>query len=152
MIRRGRRADMAMRPKASLPAWTRETKKEWPMPRPHGRPRNMLRQAARDAGEKTFLAATPCSCGGQTRYVSNGACTECVISKAKERYHGLDDAARARQKVEDHRRYAERRERLKREAHTRYIKRRNQIMADRAKRATAAESESIEPVDDSDFI
>lgn len=71
------------------------------------RPTNFLRNAARDAGEATYLdPANPCClCGCDVRYTVNAQCVDCLISKGKARYRALDDAALGEQKRRDHERY-----------------------------------------------
>lgn len=71
-----------------------------------GRPSNLPRNAARDAGEKTYTdAANPCFCGGEIKYVSNATCVECAIAKGKARYAALDTKHRAALRSKDHLRY-----------------------------------------------
>lgn len=75
-----------------------------------GRPPNLLRAAARDAGERFYSDDTnPCFCGCAARYTSNAQCVECTNDKARARYHALDGAELADLKVRDHERYVEKR-------------------------------------------
>lgn len=78
-------------------------------PMPRGRPTNLPRSAARDAGQKTYLdSANPCWCGCDTRYVANAQCVDCLIAKGKARYAALGDKALATLKRRDHARYLQR--------------------------------------------
>ncbi len=74
-----------------------------------GRPPNLLRSAAKQAGEKYYLDQSPCDfCGTSKRYVCNGACVACVINRSSARYAGLDEAAKADLRKRDAERYIER--------------------------------------------
>lgn len=77
--------------------------------RGRGRPPNPLRAAARQAGEKFFMAQDPCDfCGTNKRYVSNAGCVACAIVRGNARYQGLDADAKAAVKQRDHDRYVKR--------------------------------------------
>lgn len=71
-----------------------------------GRPPNLPRNEAREAGLKRF-DGEPCWCGCVTRYVSNAQCVECSIAAGKNRYAGLDPEGLAVAKARDHARYLE---------------------------------------------
>jgi hypothetical protein len=74
-----------------------------------GRPRNPLRAAAREAGEKFYAEQDPCDfCGTNKRYVSNAGCVACAISRGNARYAALDETAKAVVKARDHERYVNR--------------------------------------------
>ena len=74
-----------------------------------GRPLNPLRAAAREAGEKHYAEQAPCDfCGTNKRYVSNGGCVACAISRGSTRYALLDDAGKTAQAARDHERYLKR--------------------------------------------
>ena len=61
-----------------------------------GRPPNLLRSAARQAGEKFYADQFACDfCGTNKRYVSNAGCVECAIARGNARYHALDEKAKA---------------------------------------------------------
>lgn len=76
---------------------------------PRGRPQNIPRQQARDAGLKTYDdPANPCWCGCSTRYVVNAQCVECMIAKGKARYAAMSEADRAALRAKDHERYVAR--------------------------------------------
>ena len=74
-----------------------------------GRPPNLLRAAAKHAGEKFYADQQPCDfCGTNRRYVSNAGCVECAIARGNARYHALDEKAKAEVKKRDHDRYVKR--------------------------------------------
>lgn len=74
-----------------------------------GRPPNLLRAAAREAGEKYYADQNPCDfCGTNKRYVSNAGCVACAISRGNARYAALDSDAKATVKAKDHSRYLKR--------------------------------------------
>ena len=74
-----------------------------------GRPPNLLRLAAKEAGEKFYASQDFCSfCGTNKRYVSNAGCVECAIARGNARYHALDEKAKAEVKKRDHDRYVKR--------------------------------------------
>jgi len=74
-----------------------------------GRPPNLLRSAARQAGEKFYADQFACDfCGTNKRYVSNAGCVECAIARGNVRYHALDEKAKAEVKKRDHDRYVKR--------------------------------------------
>ena len=74
-----------------------------------GRPPNLLRSAARQAGEKFYADQFACDfCGTNKRYVSNAGCVECAIRRGNARYAALDNDAKAVLKARDHDRYVKR--------------------------------------------
>jgi len=74
-----------------------------------GRPINLLRAAARQAGEKFYADQFPCDfCGTNKRYVSNAGCAACAIARGNARYAGLDTGQKAVVKARDHDRYVKR--------------------------------------------
>jgi len=50
-----------------------------------GRPPNVARAAAREAGTETYIGPE-CICGCTARYTSSGACIDCSIARGKLRY------------------------------------------------------------------
>ena len=74
-----------------------------------GRPPNLLRSAAKEAGEKFYADQFPCDfCGTNKRYVSNAGCVACAIERGNARYAALDNDAKAVLKAKDHDRYVKR--------------------------------------------
>lgn len=74
-----------------------------------GRPPNLRRNEARDAGLRTYDDSDhPCWCGSETKYTKNAACVACLIEKGKARYAGLEGLALEKRKREDHARYVAR--------------------------------------------
>ena len=62
-----------------------------------GRPPNLLRAAARRAGERLYKAAVPCDrCGTRLRYVSNSGCCRCAIKAGIARYDAIRDDSKAK--------------------------------------------------------
>ena len=75
-------------------------------PLSRGRPPNVLRDAARAAGEKFFADAVPCpKCGTNRRYAVNGNCVQCAIDRGSQRYANLDEAGQLQRRAKDHARY-----------------------------------------------
>lgn len=73
---------------------------------PRGRPPNLPRRQALDAGFKTYDdSANPCFCGCTARYTVNAQCVDCVIAKAKARYAAMTPDQRAELAAKDHARY-----------------------------------------------
>lgn len=67
-----------------------------------GRPSSPLRTAAREAGAKTYVGYSPCMiCGTNLWYTVSTGCVECVKSRAKEHYAGLDAEQKAAQRLHD---------------------------------------------------
>jgi hypothetical protein len=74
-----------------------------------GRPFNLLRAAARQAGEKFYAAQHSCDeCWTNKRYVINGNCVQCAINRGGARYASLDEEGKAVLKQKDHDRYVKR--------------------------------------------
>lgn len=74
-----------------------------------GRPANVPRAEARDAGLRFYTAPEPCFCGDDQRYVTNARCVTCAIHAAQVRNSGLDPKAREARRVRDAIRYRRRR-------------------------------------------
>lgn len=73
---------------------------------PRGRPKNALRHAAREAGEKKYRdPADPCWCGSDSRYTVNGQCVDCSIASGRLRYAGLSPEQLAKWKADDRTRH-----------------------------------------------
>ena len=74
-----------------------------------GRPLNLLRATAKQAGERYYADQNPCDfCGTNKRYVSNAGCVACAITRGNARYAALDEAGKAVIKARDHDRYVKR--------------------------------------------
>ena len=74
-----------------------------------GRPPNLLRAAARQAGERFYADQDPCDfCGTNLHYVSNAGCVACAIARGSTRYALLDDVGKTAQAARDHERYLKR--------------------------------------------
>lgn len=74
-----------------------------------GRPINLLRAAAREAGERFYAEQNECSfCATNRRYVSNANCVRCAIDRGNARYAALDTDAKAVVKARDHDRWVKR--------------------------------------------
>jgi len=77
---------------------------------PRGRPPNILRNEARERGDKTYTDAEPCFiCGESEHYVSNAACVACAIAAGQLRYSNKSEREHAAQRRADHARYLRRR-------------------------------------------
>ena len=73
---------------------------------PRGRPPNINRTAARDAGDKTYIdSGNPCWCGEDVKYTSNAQCVRCTIAKGKARYAAMTLDQLAELKAKDRARY-----------------------------------------------
>ncbi len=71
-----------------------------------GRQPNLLRVAARDAGEKKYRdAANPCWCGSDIRYTVNAQCVDCSIAIGRTRYASLSPEQLAKWKADDRTRH-----------------------------------------------
>lgn len=71
-----------------------------------GKPRNLLQETAQVLGDKTYTAVTPCVCGCDQCYTTNGACVECTKQRSRDRY-ATPEGKRA-QRDGDARRYRNR--------------------------------------------